>query len=98
MVDVIIALNRAGFNTIQSCAGHRLERGSSLLKIPLTRGFIVFSGIPKTKKIISDIITIIKKHNLRNLRYGYHRVPNNKNLWFWVSFNAIGNPRGKRVI
>ena len=86
IVPLLIDLNAHGYETWQSCAGHKQVLGNK-------RGFVAFAGYPKNKKILTKIINILKSHNLENIRSKLYK-PNNGNELLYLTFSSIGNPHG----
>ena len=86
IVDLIIELNKAGFITYGSCAGHPSYSGKGMM-----RGYISFEGYNGKE----GIMKILKAHGLRNIRIE-HRMDASDNYRgeaTLVSFDAIGTPK-----
>ena len=64
IVDLVIELNRAGFSTYGSCAGHPSYSGKGMMK-----GYISFEGYNDKE----GIMKILQSYGLTNIRIE-HRV------------------------
>jgi len=86
IVELIIDLNKAGFITYGSCAGHPSYSGKGMM-----RGYIIFEGY-KDKE---GIMKILEAYGLRNIRieYGLDDSDNYRGEATLVSFDAIGIPK-----
>jgi len=90
IVDLIIELNKAGFSTYMSCAGHRSTGpGKGML-----RGFIGFKRCNDKE----GITKILEAPGLRNIRVEDQIEDSDdyKGKATLVSFDPIGEPRGFR--
>jgi hypothetical protein len=76
--NFVIAMNRIGYKTEGSCAGHRRN----------DRGFVTMKGdFSKLKNSEKDkIVTIAHNHGLKNLRL-YNFV---KTMYFRITFDPVG--------
>lgn len=88
LVPLLIDLNAHGYETWQSCAGHKQEVSGN------KKGFVAFVGYPKNKQILTKIINILTSHNLENIRSKRYTPPNGNEL-LYLTFSAIGNPHGE---
>ena len=87
IVDLIIELNKAGFSTYMSCAGHRSTGpGKGML-----RGFIGFKRCNDKE----GITKILEAHGLRNIRVEdqMENCDDYKGKATMASFDPIGEPR-----
>ena len=90
VVELIIELNKAGFSTYMSCAGHRSAApGKGML-----RGFIGFKRCNGKE----GIIKILEAYGLRNIRIEDQIEHADPDLFYTgkatkVSFDPIGEPK-----
>ena len=86
IVELIIELNKAGFITYGSCAGHPSYSGKGMM-----RGYISFEGYNDKE----GIMKILKAYGLRNIRIEYRpdASDNYRGEATLVSFDAIGIPK-----
>ena len=86
IVELIIELNKAGFSTYGSCAGHPSYSGKGMM-----RGYISFEGYNDKE----GIMKILEAYGLRNIRieYGMDDSDNYRGEATLVSFDAIGIPK-----
>ena len=86
IIELIIELNRAGFVTYGSCAGHPSYSGKGMM-----RGYISFEGYNDKE----GIMKILEAHGLRNIRieYGMDDSDIYRGEATLVSFDAIGIPK-----
>lgn len=85
IVDLIIQLNRAGFVTYSSCAGHPSYSGKGMM-----RGYISFEGYNDKE----GIRKMLEAHGLRHIRIEHRLDDTNgyRGEATLVSFDAIGKP------
>lgn len=86
IVELIIELNKAGFITYGSCAGHPSYSGEGMM-----RGYISFEGYNYKE----GLMKILKAYGLRNIRIEYvlDDSDNYRGEATLVSFDAIGIPK-----
>ena len=87
IVELIIELNKAGFITYGSCAGHPSYSGKGMM-----RGYISFEGYYNNKE---GIRKILEAYGLRSVRIE-HRLDASdyyRGEAILVSFDAIGMPK-----
>ncbi len=80
IIPVVIDLNRNGFTTTESCAGHKGGMGGE-------RGMIFFYPFPNREKR-EKATEIMKKHGLKNLRINPAKLV--------ITFSRMGKPWKKR--
>jgi len=87
IVDLIIELNKAGFSTYISCAGHR----SAGLGRGMLRGYISFEGYNDKE----GIMKILEAYELRNIRIEHRMDASDyyRGEATLVSFDPIGIPK-----
>lgn len=90
IVELIIELNKAGFSTYMSCAGHR----SMALGKGVLRGFIGFERCNDKESIIK----ILEAYGLRNIRIEDQIEHADPDFYYAgkatkVSFDPIGEPK-----
>jgi len=86
IVELIIELNKAGFITYGSCAGHPSYSGKGMM-----RGYISFEGYNNKEGIVKTL----EGYGLRNIRIE-HRLDDTdgyRGEATLVSFDAIGIPK-----
>ena len=86
IVELIIELNKAGFSTYGSCAGHPSYSGKGMM-----RGYISFERYRDKE----GIMRILKAYGLRNIRIEYAMDDSDgyRGEATLVSFDAIGIPK-----
>ena len=86
IVGLIIELNRAGFSTYGSCAGHSSYSGKGMM-----RGYISFEGYNDKE----GIMKILEAYGLRNIRIEHLMDASDgySGEATLVSFDAIGIPK-----
>jgi len=86
IVDLVMALNEAGFVTYGSCAGHPSYSGEGMM-----RGYVSFEEYRDK----GGIMKILKGYGLRNIRIEYAMDDSDgyRGEATWVSFDAIGVPK-----
>ena len=90
IVELIIELNKAGFSTYMSCAGHRSMAPSK----GMLRGFIGFKRCNDKE----GIVKILEAYGLRNIRIEDQIEDADPDFYYRgkatvVSFDPIGEPR-----
>ena len=86
IVDLVIELNRAGFSTYGSCAGHPSYSGKGMM-----RGYISFEGYNDKERIMKTL----EGYGLKNIRIE-HRMDDSdgyRGEATLISFDAIGIPK-----
>ena len=86
IIELIIELNRAGFVTYGSCAGHPSYSGKGMM-----RGYISFEGYCDKEGIMKTL----EAYGLRSIRieYGMDHSDDYRGEATLVSFDAIGIPK-----
>lgn len=83
--SLLVELNRKGYKTEQSCAGHGYRGYVSFLSKNNTAPHIYL-----TKEEAKNVITIAKKHGCKNVMF-----PKDRNagglLWATVTFSSMGD-------
>jgi len=98
--DIVLDLNRRGYGTVGSCAGHS-SRSHGFISFSDYGDIDTFTGgdTAFTQDEKEEIRAILKEHGLTGIRFsepGWRKKPSGKKVyrpWTYVYFNSVGKTK-----